>query len=343
MAGLILALLAPKISPHLFWPPAFFGLLHPVFLILNLIFLIYWAVKGKIRFVFNLALLVLSMGSIGKIFTFGAKATPEKSGKLKVVSFNAKLFGIYEDNSFNREFIEKVSEINPDILCIQEFYNISTGTGNTLDEIKKRSGLKYCYFRNLKSKAKKSKFGITVFSRYKIIDYGELDFGKNTLNLGIYADVKVNNKVIRIYNVHLQSLGINRTELALLSKIGENMDTTVRVSKSVLKRLKNAYLQRSTQAMTVKQSMQSCGKPIILCGDFNDTPQSFSYELISEDLKDCFMESGNGLGGTYLGPLPSLRIDYIFHDPSMVSYNYQAIKTFYSDHKRLETLIDIGK
>ncbi len=340
LGGLALALLAPQINPSLFWPPAFFGLLLPIFWVLNVLFLVYWAIRAKLRFVFNLALLVLSLGSINKIITFGAKASPERDGKLKVISYNTKLFGIYDQGSFNKEFIEEIAHKNPDILCLQEFFNIPTGTGNTLDELKKKTGLKYGYFRSLRNKKRQSKFGIIILSRYKIIDYGEVDFGKQTLNLCIYVDVKIKNKVTRIYNAHLQSLSLNRTDYSMLKSVGESMDTTMQVSKNIFKRIKTAYIQRGEQAVMLKESMQSCGKPTILCGDFNDPPQSFSYAVLSKNMKDCFIESGNGLGGTYIGPLPSLRIDYILHDTSMVSFNYQAEKMFTSDHKMVEALID---
>ena len=104
IAGLLLAFAAPYINPSIFWPVAFFGLLHPIFIILNFLFLVYWAFSKKIRFVFNLAVLVLGISSINKLITFGAETLPSREGKLKVVSFNAKLFGIYEDANFFDKF-----------------------------------------------------------------------------------------------------------------------------------------------------------------------------------------------------------------------------------------------
>lgn len=341
IAGLLLSYAAPYVNPSVFWPVAFLGLLHPIFLFLNLLFLIYWAIQRKILFVFNLAVLVLGIGSINKIVTFGAETSPVREGKIKVVSFNAKLFGIYEDANFFDKFLEEIVQKNPDVLCLQEFYNLDVNGSTAIKEIKKSTGMKYHYLRTLKRKSGKSRFGIIVFSKDKIIDYGDFDFGENSVNLCLYADIMHNSKIFRIYNIHLQSLKLARTDYELLKKIGEDKESTIQVSKNIFERLKTAFIKRGEQAIMVKENMQSCSKPIILCGDFNDTPQSFAYNTLSENMKDCFMESGNGIGGTYTGPLPSLRIDYILHDTSMVSYNYLASRSFNSDHKMIETIIDV--
>lgn len=341
IAGLLLAYAAPYINPSVFWPAAFFGLAHPIFLLLNVLFCLYWAIRRKLRFIFNLVVIIAGFSSLEKIVTIGAKTSPKRDGKLKVMSFNAKLFGVYEDANFFNKFIDEITEKNPDIICIQEFYNVDVEGSNAINEIKKNTGLRFHYLHTLSRKKGKSKFGMITLSKYKIIDYGDLDFGVNTVNLCMYTDIKFNNEIVRIYNVHLQSLKLARTDYELLKKIGEDSDSTIKVSKSIFERVKTAFIQRGNQAILLKENMDKCGKLIILCGDFNDTPQSFAYQTLSLKLKDSFMESGNGLGGTYTGPLPSMRIDYILHDTSMVSYNYLTSSSFNSDHKMLETLIDV--
>ncbi|MCC6722356.1 MAG: endonuclease/exonuclease/phosphatase family protein [Bacteroidia bacterium] len=339
--ALLAAYTAPYINPEIFWPFAFFGLLHPVLIILNVIFMIIWLLKVKLKFVINILVLIIGLGSIKKNISFGSQASTVREGKLKIISFNSKLFGAYEDEVFFDDFVKNVNEKNPDILCIQEFYNLGLNGSDAIHEIKKSTGLKYHYFRSLKRKKGKSKYGIIVFSRYKIINYGELDFGANTVNLCIFTDIIYNNKQFRIYNVHLQSLKLARTDYEMLKKIGEDSDYALQVSKNIFERLKLAFIQRSKQAQLLKENIKNNNNPSIVCGDFNDTPQSYTYRIISDDMVDCFIESGNGIGGTYTGPLPSLRIDYILHDKSMNSYNYNASENFKSDHKMIETLIEL--
>lgn len=342
IAALLLSYAAPYVSPEIFWPLAFCGLLHPVLVILNILFLIIWLIKVKLRLIINLLVLIIGLGSIKKIVTFGAKTSPEREGMLKVVSFNSKLFGVYDDENFFDDFLKAVKEKNPDILCIQEFYNVGIKGSDAINEIKKNTGFKYHYFHSLRRKKGKSKYGIIVFSRYKIINYGDLDFGNNTVNLCVYTDINYNEKIFRIYNTHLQSLKLARTDYEMLKKIGEDKDSAIQVSKNITGRLKYAFIQRGKQAELLRENIKNCKYPLIVCGDFNDTPQSYAYRTISDDLTDCFIESGNGIGGTYTGPLPSLRIDYILHDKSMNSYNYHTAEHFKSDHKILETLIQVN-
>jgi len=343
LAGLLLSYLAPYISPTILWQVAFFGLLHPVFLIFNILFLIYWLVRQKLRFIFNLVVLVLGIGSINKIFTFGSETSPNREGKLKIISYNAKVFGAYDDDYFFDEFLKKITEENPDVLCIQEYFRLDLKGPDPINEIKKSTGLKYHYFRHTRIKPREGKprYGGIIFSKNKIINYGEIDFAGAGSNLCLFADIKFNNKIIRIYSIHLQSIKFAGTDYQLLNVLGENYDSAKLISKNMFTKLKTAFIKRGEQANLVKESIRSCGIPAILCGDFNDTPQSYAYHTISENMIDCFMESGNGLGGTFVGPLPSLRIDYILHDTSMVSYNYNAEKAFSSDHKMIEALVEV--
>lgn len=295
------------------------------------------------RAIFNVAVLVLGISSINKIVTLGAKASPKRDGGIKVLSFNAKLFGVYQDKNFFNEFTDLVVQKNPDILCIQEFFKLEIKNSTPIEEIKRKTGLRYHYFRNLNRRTRKSRYGVIIFSKYKIVNYGDLDFGKNAVNLCLFADIKLPDRMVRVYNVHLQSLKLERTDYELLKKIGEDKDSTIQVSKNIFGRLKIAFLKRGEQAIMLKNSMNTCGKPVILCGDFNDTPQSFAYHTLQENMLDCFMESGNGFGGTYVGPLPSLRIDYIMHDKGITSYNYTATEGFGSDHKMIEAILHFNK
>ena len=73
----------------------------------------------------------------------------------------------------------------------------------------------------------------------------------------------------------------------------------------------------------------------ILCSDLNDTPVSYAYNQLSNQFIDSFTKSGFGIGGTYIGKIPFLRIDYIWHDKSLDSYNFQTHQIQLSDHKAI--------
>ncbi len=78
--------------------------------------------------------------------------------------------------------------------------------------------------------------------------------------------------------------------------------------------------------------MQNCKYKIILCGDFNDTPASYTYNLLTKKLKDSFVEKGNGFGRTYAGKWPKFRIDYILHDENIKCVEHTVYKETYTDH-----------
>ena len=107
-------------------------------------------------------------------------------------------------------------------------------------------------------------------------------------------------------------------------------------NKTIIKELgikfKDAIIKRAEQAATLREHLNQCPYPVIVCGDFNDTPVSFTYRTVRGDLKDSFTESGKGTANTYNGKLPSFRIDYILYSPKFTSYNFEVSTLNHSDH-----------
>jgi endonuclease/exonuclease/phosphatase (EEP) superfamily protein YafD len=96
--------------------------------------------------------------------------------------------------------------------------------------------------------------------------------------------------------------------------------------------MKSAYIKRAAQIETVAEYIRKSPYPVIFCGDFNDTPVSYSYRQINNELQDAFVDAGTGLGQTHTHILPLLRIDYIFHSKSLMAVDQKTINKDYSDH-----------
>jgi endonuclease/exonuclease/phosphatase family metal-dependent hydrolase len=96
--------------------------------------------------------------------------------------------------------------------------------------------------------------------------------------------------------------------------------------------MKLAFIFRAKQARTVAEHIKKCPYPIIVCGDFNDTPLSYTYQILSEQLNDAFSEAGFGISNTYNGFLPLFRIDYVLHSERFKAISYQSEKVAMSDH-----------
>ena len=102
--------------------------------------------------------------------------------------------------------------------------------------------------------------------------------------------------------------------------------------KSITSSLKNGFIRRASQSQILKSNLDSSPYPVIVAGDFNDTPVSYSYRKIRKGLFDSFVTSGYGAGFTYKGKYPPNRIDYILYDNNLECREFNIIKVKYSDH-----------
>ena len=91
-------------------------------------------------------------------------------------------------------------------------------------------------------------------------------------------------------------------------------------------RLKRAFIKRAGQAESIAAHIASSPYPVIVCGDFNDAPVSYSYKTISSGLQDAYIESGTGFGKSFSNPFPIPRIDYILHSPTFNAWEFEVLK-----------------
>lgn len=332
---LLLSYAAPYISPALFWPIAFLGLAYPVLLIINILFSIYWILFFKVKFLMSLMVIAIGYSYIPKYVQLNAKKLSEKEGTLEVVSFNMKYFGAYEGKKPEDadHFFEVLDKVAPDILCLQECENFNTkAEGAAFKRLYKKIGTYYTY--NLSQKdGYKSADGLMIATRFPIIDSGIVERDERSDNYTIFVDIKVGEKTYRIINTHLQSIRFEEKEYNAVKKLDFENDTVVSGYKSITHKLKTAFLKRAKQAETIQLFIEQSPHPVIVCGDFNDSPTSYAYHHVRGNLKDAFIEAASGLGRTYTGSAPSFRIDYILFDASLDAFNYYAKPFEFSDHK----------
>ena len=218
-----------------------------------------------------------------------------------------------------------------DVYCFQEFFQTSRKGFSPLDSIKRITHAKYKHIEYL-VEFRGNLFGLATFSQYPIVNKGRVEFSRQGTNMCIFTDIDFNGKIVRIYNMHLQSLNMKPADYKLFQEINATDSTQITGAKNLLARLKNAFIKREEQATNISNHIKDCPYPVIVCGDFNDTPLSYSYNIIKGDLLDCFEENGTGFGSTYQGIFPLLRIDYMFHSPSVTNYYFETKKIDLSDH-----------
>lgn len=331
IAGLFFACIAPYVSPAVFWPLAFFGLMHPAFVLLNLIFLLLWTLRRRKQAFYTLAILLFSIPWYGKQFHFhfGTPAATPASA-FKFMSYNVRLFDRYnwtkDKNTRSRMFALLKREM-PDVLNLQEFFNQNSGAYRNLDTLKKLLGFEYVHEEYTLS-LKDNHFGVVTFSKFPIVNVGKIVFNTRNNNICIYTDLLINGDTVRIYNMHLQSISFGFADLHFLNQVysGEDADAEIENSKNILRRMKRAFMKRAHQSESIAKHMAACPYKLIVCGDFNDTPISYSYNTISDGLQDAFLESGSGFGKSFENPFPFPRIDYILHSFSMKAFEFRTIQ-----------------
>jgi endonuclease/exonuclease/phosphatase family metal-dependent hydrolase len=329
---LLMSYLAVHISPGDFVLPAFFGLAYPYLLLVNIILAVIWAML--LRFEALISIIVIAIG-----FTHFSnyikliKPPRDKTNTFKVISYNLRLFNYFERNSSSSEkkILEFLKSQKPDILCLQEFFVIGSPV---LEEnvVKTALGGKYYSHVKLIGSGKNRFYGIATFSRYPIIRKGEI-IHPGSSSLSIYTDVLIQKDTFRIYNNHLQSFRLKRMEHSFIEEMTASDDKeTMDEVKGLSVSLKKGFVRRALQAQVVKDHINRSPYPVIVAGDFNDTPVSYAYRKIRKGLNDSFVSSGYGAGFTYKGNYPPNRIDYILFDNALINSYFEIIRVKYSDH-----------
>ena len=295
----------------------------PLLIIANLLLIIYWLVRR--RWIF-LAIPVITVACcipyIGTLYQPGFLHSHEDASKngLKIATYNVAMFNRETSGFMAQDILAEMRRENVDVLCLQEYNDISGD--------KKNSDSYKDYFPYMAT----GREDMVIYSRYLITQSTKLIF-EDTNNSAMWADIDVKGIEFRVFNVHLETTGINRT----LHKAGKMMAQNQDISNSrILNAIYGNYMMgmyfRSGQAIQIANEKANSKFPVILCGDFNDVPYSFVYNTMLGNMVDGFKECGHGFMYTYRGGKKAVRIDYIFHDQDIKGVDYYRTDLSYSDH-----------
>ncbi|MDQ3052243.1 MAG: endonuclease/exonuclease/phosphatase family protein [Bacteroidota bacterium] len=344
-------------NPAKFWYFAFTSLGFPVLFILNILMVALWLFRGRMIVWIPLLAFLLTAFKIPSMLQWnGFAQKPDfiegQSEEIRMMSYNVRLFDLYNwshSNATRANIMNLFEQEQPAILCLQEFYSSERKNENNLKTVIDVMNFKSYHVEYPLSLYGTDHYGIATFSQFPIINKGVLYFDKKTANVCIYTDINILTDTIRVYNCHLQSVRFGEKDYKFIESIGNSKEdeptgeeAAVR-TRNILGRLKRAFIKRSEQADLIARHIKESPYPVIICGDFNDTPTSYTYNTISKGLLDAFRESGSGFGTTYAGPIPGLRIDYILHSPVISSYEFRSEKQKLSDHFPISATIVIKR
>jgi endonuclease/exonuclease/phosphatase family metal-dependent hydrolase len=319
-------------------------LLFPLLVLMLIIFLIFWLFQKKKIALIVLLLLMAGWKSVTVLFAFHPPAVfhqEKNAGVLRVVTWNVARFIELKRNDnqgskIRAQMMEQLQQQQADVLCLQEFFTSNNpGYYNNIRYIQQELGYPYYYF-SYDEDGKNSFYSSVIFSRLPIVDTEKLYFPRPGLSEALLrADVKFNGDTVSIFTTHLQSVQFRKTDYDKIEKIQTGQDSLLQNSKAILAKLKLAAAYRHQQARVVQQTMQKCPHPKIFMGDLNDVPASYTYFTVRSGMRDAFLERGTGLGRTFAGISPTLRIDYVFTDPRFTVQQFNRVVKKLSDHYML--------
>lgn len=280
---------------------------------------------------------ILSLPDLFSFFSFQMENQGNSGGLgLKLMTHNTHLMGYYDGENAepNRDAIlNEIRSVNPDVLCLQECYWNNNG-GDFLSEQSRNEILSgyAVHERTTHVLSDGGRFGLVIFSKYPVVNQGQVPFENEVNNFCIYMDVLVGGDTIRIYNAHLQSFRLKKKSLQLFDE-NIDMNEIQNESKPLLTQLYVSSLKRSKQVDVLASHIEGCSHKVIVAGDFNDTPVSYTYNRFMTSLEDSFQDAGSGIGSTYRGPLLGLRIDYVLHSKGLCAKTYSTSEAGASDHR----------
>lgn len=314
---------------------ALFSLTTPFALAINFLFLFLWLFSAKKwRALFSLIPLLLCWQMIPAIFGIHFLKKNNWSpteNSFKLMAWNVHAMGIFNHPNEKKHvagILELIREENPDILCLPEFSTPGKAPASThARTIMEQNGYNTYRFDMDNGFGAHIWIGSAVFSRYPLVDYEA--FWLNPYISLLQCDFRLpNTEIIRICILHLQSFGLTDADKAVIEGVKQTKGRTLRSSRSFLWKFTEAYHERAKEAEMAMDIIRKSPYPVIICGDFNDLPYSYTYNVFDRDYTDAFTVMGKGMGRTYNQIIPTLRIDHIFYDPA--AFRINALKIPYS-------------
>lgn len=338
----LVTVLGPYVKQQSWWVTSLLGLFFPFLLLGMFLLTIIWIfIKWRYALICGIILL-LGWRSIFSTFTFPALGRQDKqhqSETITVMSYNVHQFkplkGGWADGL--QRFWDQIKQADPDIVCLQELDNSKKPhymAASNLYLTKKALNMSYAYFsRDYYFYDSLVAQGVAIFTRFPVLDSGKVKLSNGSASSSvIYADLLIGSDTIRLMSTHLESFRFKSEDYQDLYKIKHLEKGMFSSLRRIIYRFRETILIQNRQAQNLSKVLRKSPYPVILCGDFNSSPNSYAYFVSKGNLQDSFLERGKGLGSTYLISHYPLRIDYIFADPRLEVLSFRTIQNLLSDH-----------
>lgn len=312
---------ASQVSPENSQFMAALSFILPALIFINAIFFIYWVIRFRFWVWIPVIAIACNWNFLTTVYQFSKdESLSNKEHSLKIATYNVAMFGKHPKGFFGKKIAEYMQEENVDILCFQEFGHYA---GFTLDSIN-AAFKEWPYHAIPKSEGEKI-LQVAIYSKYPIADSKLITYPE-TQNCSMFCDIIINGTTIRVFNNHLQTTNVTQSRKTYEREIqNTSLDYEAQFALNVGNLLLDNETKRAYQTNIVSKLVQESPYPVLLCGDFNSTPSTYPYHQMKKSgLLDGFQTAGKGYMYTYRYLKRLLRIDYIFHSPSIQGYNYYS-------------------
>ena len=345
---LILSAYSNHISPNIIHYAIYLSLAFHIVFWINIAILIFWTIqKSKIAFI-TLTAIALSWGAIYRYCPINFKDNLYNGGDtIKVMSYNtcsfAKMHPHTKDNP--NPVIEYIKNVNADIVCIQEY-----AVGKSLNSLKEREierafDEQYPYKKIFLNDNSYYESGLACLSKYPIVEATPIIYPKNT-NGSIVYSIDIKGKTVKFIVNHLESNRLSPDDRGLFnyvtSHLSESDSLMGDVKRQIVWKIANASKRRARQADVIANYIKNLDDYIVVCGDFNDTQQSYTYNTIRGNLNDAYIENCFGPDVTYHADKFLFRIDHILYGNGLCALKTKIDKSIKaSDHYPVITTFEI--
>ncbi len=313
VSTLLLMLLAgysDRLNPASFPLMSTAGLFFPILLAVNMAFLVFWVIF-KFRWAWiplvGLAVCYVPVRNYVPL-NFGGGDVDNDSSLLKVVTYNVWFFRGWEDKEAPNPIFAYLEEQDADIVCLQELSLTQLDPAQVAEATHGHYQYADTVLKN------KSNENLYVLSKYPVIKT-ELIYSDSALSHSGAFFLNIDGDTVVVVNTHLETSGLSQADRNSFREMidgGLERDSAEAESRRVIDKLSESAVRRAPQADAIASYVERQPYPVIVCGDFNDTPISYAHQKVASLLTDCFVTSGRGLGFTYHHHAMWVRIDHIF-------------------------------
>ncbi len=335
----LLITVSSRVPSRIFWFAPEFGWILPFALLLAIGGCILLIVRKKYVLLVPYAVLTLVNYSVPKqLIAFHSVQEQTDEESIKILSFNSSFFHSrtdfskeYEDPRHNMKAVKLLHWLkkqSADIICLQEFYHDEkSALYNSIGKIGREGLYEHSFVTNPRIQNGRLR-GMIIFSKFPIVNEGELFLEENRYNGAMYVDVLKGADTLRVVNVHLQS-----SELYTVRRRQQGMN----FFKNIAYKVKQTALKRQEQVEKILDFAQSVPYESVIVGDFNESPYSYLYRILDKEYENAFVNAGKGFGLTYNSNLLWLRIDNQFYSEGLEAIGFRKCKEIdFSDHFPIE-------